>query len=315
MQNETPEAAPLLDVVMPYYGDVGMMQGAVNSVLAQTDPRWRLTVVDDGVAPGVPEWFAEVGAADPRVRYQRNERNLGITNNFQKCLDLAEAEFVTMIGCDDEMRPGYVGSVLATHAAHQDLAMVQPGVEVIDGDGAVVAPLADRVKRGIFAPRFTGTKVMRGEDLARSLLRGNWMYFPSICWRTKAIQGVGFDPSFTVVQDLAVTMTLVRAGASLAVTDDVCFRYRRHSASESSVQAFDGTRFSEERRYLLAEADRVAELGWAKAAKAGRAHLASRLHAATLVPAAAKRGDGASLRALTGFALGPARRTDVADQI
>src|SRR5947209_20501159 len=99
MENESSEAMPLLDIVMPYYGDVSMMQGAVNSVLAQTDRRWRLTVVDDGVAPGVPEWFADVSAKDPRVRYQRNEQNLGITGNFQKCLDLAEAEFVTMIGC------------------------------------------------------------------------------------------------------------------------------------------------------------------------------------------------------------------------
>ena len=49
---------PSIDVMMPYYGDVAMMQDAVRSVLAQDDPDWHLTVVDDGEAAGVPEWFA-----------------------------------------------------------------------------------------------------------------------------------------------------------------------------------------------------------------------------------------------------------------
>ena len=66
-----PESTPGIDVMMPYYGDVALMQAAVRSVLAQTDPDWHLTVVDDGEAAGVPEWFAQLG--DPRVTYLRNE--------------------------------------------------------------------------------------------------------------------------------------------------------------------------------------------------------------------------------------------------
>jgi len=36
------------DIMLPYYGDFPLMQIAVRSVQAQTDPDWRLTVVDDG---------------------------------------------------------------------------------------------------------------------------------------------------------------------------------------------------------------------------------------------------------------------------
>lgn len=296
---------PHIDIVMPYYGDVPMMQNAVRSVLTQSDPRWRLTVIDDGQEPGVPEWFAELRAQDPRVRYERNERNLGITGNFQKCLHAADAEFVTMIGCDDELLPDYVTTVLAMYEAHPEAAMAQPGVEVIDESGAVVAPLADRMKRGVFAPRVKGVQIMEGEDLAVSLLRGNWMYFPAICWRTKVIQAVGFDASFTVVQDLNLTLALVRAGERLALSDHVSFRYRRHQASQSSAQAVDGSRFREERAFFLAEADRMETLGWTRAARAGRHHLASRLHAATLTASAARRRDVAGLGRLARFALLP----------
>jgi len=37
-----------IDIMLPYYGDVALMQNAVRSVIAQSDPDWRLTVVDDG---------------------------------------------------------------------------------------------------------------------------------------------------------------------------------------------------------------------------------------------------------------------------
>ena len=37
-----------VDILFPFYGDVAMMKEAVRSVLRQTNPDWRLIVVDDG---------------------------------------------------------------------------------------------------------------------------------------------------------------------------------------------------------------------------------------------------------------------------
>jgi len=131
----------VLDIMLPYYGDVELMKIAVRSVLAQTDPRWRLTVVDDGTAPGVPEWFAEL--AHPQVRYQRNPRNLGVSGNFQRCLDLAEHDYLVMMGCDDVMLPNYVATVHGLLERYPDATIVQPGVEVIGSDGAPIRSLVD----------------------------------------------------------------------------------------------------------------------------------------------------------------------------
>ena len=37
-----------VDILFPYYGDVSMMKQAVLSIVRQTNPDWRLIVVDDG---------------------------------------------------------------------------------------------------------------------------------------------------------------------------------------------------------------------------------------------------------------------------
>ncbi|ACU69922.1 NAD-dependent epimerase/dehydratase [Catenulispora acidiphila DSM 44928] len=302
--------ASVVDVLMPYYGDVGMMQEAVRSVLAQRDQHWRLTVVDDGAEPGVPEWFAGLIAehGPDKIRYQRNPVNLGITENFQKCLSLVTHPLVTMIGCDDRMLPDYIGTVRALMRDYPRVSLAQPGVEVIDGAGEVVEPWVDKVKRRLYAPRVHGALVLSGESLAVSLLRGNWMYFPAICWRADVITEVGFDPHLRVIQDLALTLEWVRAGAQIVVSDTICFQYRRHAVSLSSEQATTGARFTEERTFFLDEAARMDRLGWRHAARTARLHLSSRLHAATMLPSALRRGSRDGVRTLAAYAFGPSRR-------
>ena len=290
------------DIMLPYYGDVALMQDAVRSVLSQTDPDWRLTVVDDGKEPGVPEWFAALG--DDRVRYRRNAENLGITRNFQQCIDLLELEHAVIMGCDDLLHPHYLATVRAILAENPGVGMVQPGVEVIDSSGAVSDGLVDKVKRRLYAPSVQGRRRMGGEELAASLLRGNWLYFPSICWRSDAVKPVNFRDGLSVIQDLALVIDLLQRGEEMVIDTEVVFQYRRHAVSESSVQAFSGTRFTEAERYFSDVADRLDAQGWSRAARAARFHSASRLHALTMLPGALRRGSSNGLRTLTAHAFG-----------
>lgn len=276
------------------------------SVLAQDDPAWRLTVVDDGPgADGVAELLAAL--ADPRVRYLHNPVNLGINRNFQRCLDLATEDIVVITGADDLLRPGYVGCVRTAYAeCSPEVAIVQPGVQVIDAAGEAQEGLADRAKRRLFAPRGHGVREMSGEPLAASLLRGNWLYFPALAWRRTAAQAVGFRTDLHVVQDLALVLDLIRAGHRLLVAPQVCFSYRRHETSVSAWRAADGSRFAEEREFFQAEAERLTALGWPGAARAARWHPASRVNALSRLPAALTRRRGAAAaRALARHALLP----------
>ncbi|WP_232661084.1 glycosyltransferase family 2 protein [Pseudonocardia sp. TRM90224] len=295
-----------VDVMLPHYGRLDLVQDTVRSVLAQDDSAWRLTIVDDsGEAAGaeLEAWCA--GLDEPRVRYQRNPVNLGINRNFQKCVSLVEHELAVIIGSDDLMLPGYIGTVRAAHKAHPEVAIIQPGVEVVDEHGAPTSTIADVAKSKLYAPKVTEPTVLAGEQLATSLLRGNWLYFPSICWKAEPLRRTGFREGLSVVQDLALVIDLVIEGESLLVEPATCFRYRRHSASVSSAQAVDGRRFAEERAFFVETADRMAVRGWPRAARAARRHVSSRLNALTQLPAALKQKHGAGT--LLGHAFGLSR--------
>jgi hypothetical protein len=297
-----------IDIMMPCYGDAALMRAAVQSVRDQTDQSWHLTVVDDGDLAEVPGWFAGLG--DERITYIRNPKNLGINRNFQKCLDLATREHLVMMGSDDLMAPHYVATIQRLIAEYPEAALIQPGVVIIDGSGAESRTLVDTAKRRLYAPRVSGTEVLGGEELAISLLRGNWLYFPSLCWRREPMAKFGFRPRLEVIQDLALILDLVEQGEQLVVDEStVCFSYRRHSASESSTQAVDGRRFAEARDYFLALAGRLDEAGWPSAAKAARRHTSTRIHALTQVPIALRSGQFGNARTLAGYAVARAPRT------
>ncbi len=294
-----------LDILLPYWGEPALLRETVASVLAQRNGDWLLTVVDDAYPDeSVAAWFAAL--EDPRVTYVRKPVNEGITANYRSCLARATQDLVVLLGCDDLLDPNYVDVVLDAHKAFPDASVIQPGVRVIDEHGALVRPLADRVKQQIVRPRAPGPRLMSGEQLATSLLHGDWLYWPSLAFRRTTLVATPFREDLPLIQDLAVVLDIVAAGGSLLIEPTECFRYRRHGASASSASLLDGRRFRGERGYFALAAEQAGALGWRRAERAARLHLTSRLHALTLIGQAVRQ-DRSHVRGLLRHTFGAAR--------
>jgi glycosyltransferase involved in cell wall biosynthesis len=291
-----------LDILMPFYGRVDQFKLAVESVLAQSNGDWRLTIIDDSYpdqAPGV--WASHI--ADARVRYLRNDTNLGVSGNFRRCVRLMEQEHAVIMGCDDIMLPEFVNRFAELSARFPGVAIIQPGVAVINDQGRLSTPLADRVK-SFYRPAVTGAHLLGGERLATSLSRGNWAYFPSLVWSVPLIREIGFRNDLEVALDLALLLEITARGGELVLDDLPVFQYRRHEASVSAFTAADGTRFIEEREVLLAAAARFTAMGWRRAARAANLHLSSRLNAASVLLRAGSGVSASDRRLLVGHVLG-----------
>ena len=271
-----------IDIALPFYGDVDFMKQTVASILNQTDENWRLVVVDDGYPDeSLPSWFSDLN--DSRITYLRNENNLGANGNFQKCLGLLKSDFCIVMGADDVLEPDFVEVIYQTIGKFPDVSMIHPRVSVIDQSNNQISTRSDQMKSKIRDSHSSAT-LLSGEPLASSLMKGNWMYFPSITWRTKTIQEIGFRPGFNVCQDLGLAMDLIMQGGKMVLIEDEIFKYRRHTASDSSVKAINGERFIDEKNFFNVMAKDLKSIGWNKAARAAKLHSTSRLHAASLVP-------------------------------
>jgi glycosyltransferase involved in cell wall biosynthesis len=292
-----------LDIFIPYWGDVDYMKRAIDSVLEQNRSDWLLTVVDDAYPGDDVQRYVEA-INDPRVTYVRKDVNQGITENFRTCVSLATQDILVIMGCDDLLLPNYVDVILRAGDAYPAAWIIQPGVKVIDEAGQTVKPLTDVVKQYLVKPQGSGPQTVSGERLAVSLLHGDWLYWPSLAFRRDKIRGFDFRDGFPVIQDLALVIDMVLAGAVLLIEPEVSFAYRRHTSSASSSKLLDGSRFDGERDYFELAAQLCETKGWRKASRAARLRLTSRAHALLFIPLALRHRRTKTFKTLVGHALG-----------
>ena len=290
-----------IDFCVPYWGDPADLRATVASVLHQTDDRWRLTVIDDCYPDAsVPAFFAELD--DPRVTYRSNERNVGIVENFRRAVAAAEGPYLVVLGSDDLLEPDYVRTMLRAAAEHPEADVLQPGVRVVDASAVPVRTLVDFVKLRLLTPR--RERSLAAQDMARSLLIGDWLYWPSLVFRTETIRRFDFRDDLPIILDLAILIDIAFSDGTLHYLPDVVFSYRRHAESASQKTILDGTRFEDERAYYREVAQRAGRRGGRRARRAARWRVMSRLHGLAVLPGVLRRGTPRARRAALALAFG-----------
>lgn len=305
-----------VDIFIPHWGAPELLRQAVQSVLDQTLDQWSLTIIDDAT-PGpageaTTEYFAELNSlGDARIRTVVKAKNEGITANFRTCADAATAPLVTIMGNDDRLLPDYVATVVEAFSNHPDAHVIQPAVSVIDASGAEFTTLVDAVKQLVLRPNSSSPTLLSGDKLGASLMHGNWLYWPSLCFTREILQSHQFRSEFAVIQDLALLLDMFLDGANLLVLPKrakgvpASFEYRRHDESASAVALLDGSRFAGERDFYQLAARLASERHWRRTQLAARLHLTSRAHALTLLPKAIVSRRRGAARRMVRHAFGP----------
>ena len=277
----TPHSDNLATVhfVIPFYGTDHYLFAVIASAQQLNRADWMMTVIDD-CNPDTKAADHIDQLDDARIRYIRNEGNLGVAGNLYRALQLgaqSSVRYVTCLGADDVLLPNYIDVIDGAFRDHPSAVIVQPGVAVIGEHGEPITPLADRVKRAAsWAARRRGE--IGGEDAVASLLRGNWTYLPSLAFRRDVIGRTRAHRDIDAISDLSHTIDMLLPGGTIALPAEIAFHYRRHARNDSSTRARSGRRFDEERRYYQEISAELTRRGWTKAARAADRHLMSRLH-------------------------------------
>lgn len=273
MTDHTP--LPAITFAIPYYTGPEYLARAVRSVFEQDTPGWRLVVCDDG-----PDGSGErvlSAFSDPRVRYVRNPRTLGMAANWNRGLDLADTDLVTLLHADDELLPGYAGLMARSAAAHPDAAALFCQARVIGPDGRPAFSFPDWVK-GFIAPPSGGPTRVAGPTGIAGLLRGNYVMCPTVCYRKSRIGGRRFEGRWRFVLDLDFFTRLLRDGGEMVGLTEVGYAYRRHPGNATTAYTENLLRFEEEAALYDELAADAAARGWDRVERVGRRKRIIRLH-------------------------------------
>lgn len=264
-----------ISFAVPYYSAPEYLREALASLCNQTHLNWEAVVVDDASPEPIADLITELN--DRRITYVRNETNLGLAANWNKALGLTTAPLVCILHSDDLLEPNYASTMIELLTATPEATAGHCRVSIIGADGLPRWTLTDAVKR-IIQPKAKGLVVSAGEDGLASMLRGSWIYCPTLCFRRSQLPSVPFDNSWRFMLDFDLIARIFLNGQQLIGTTSKLYRYRRHDAAQTRVLTNELTRFEEELSFYAQMYRAAKERRWLTAQRHAQRATVIRLH-------------------------------------
>jgi hypothetical protein len=139
---------------------------------------------------------------DSRLRFERNERNLGLFGNFNRCIELARGSLIHILHSDDTIPPGFTSACVDFFLAHPDVAMTFTSAITESAEG--IRPAATG-ESGIYPPPEGFRAILRDRGLVAC---------PSVMVRKEVYAEIGpFAPEYPYSSDLYQWLKLSRRHA------------------------------------------------------------------------------------------------------
>ena len=215
---------PVVSVIVPCYRYADVLEGCVESVLAQEGVDVRVLILDDCSPDDTPAVASRLAAADARVEYRRNETNLGLIETANAGLNWADGEYVVLLSADDLLVPGSLQRATTVMRLHPNVGMVY-GRPLLAYAGK---PLPEP------AGRWKATDVWPGADWIRRRCRTahNCISSPEVVVRTSVHREVGgYDPACTHTSDLNMWLRIAAVSDIAYVRGIPQAIYRIHPGS------------------------------------------------------------------------------------
>lgn len=213
----------LFSITIPAYKKK-FLREAIESCLAQTYDSFEIIILDDASPEDLYSVVSEFD--DKRIRYYRNDVNCGavdVVNNWNKCLEMCNGQYMICMGDDDCLCPDCLETYLSLIGSFPDLGLYHGWTEIIDENSDVIdiqdpRPILESAwslawNRWKYRDRqYIGDFLYSVEEL-RS--KGGFFYLPC-AWGSDDISAIS-----------------AAIGKGVANTQKVCFKYRNNSLSIS----------------------------------------------------------------------------------
>lgn len=234
--------ARLVSVCIPTFNQARYISETIESVLNQTFVDFELIIVDNASTDHTEEIVS--GFSDPRISYFRNNSNIGMVRNWNRCLELANGKYVTILSSDDRYRPTFLEKCVDLAERYPNIKFVHTGTHFVDERGQILGTSSR-----------PGREIQEGNSLFRDYWSCRSMSFPvhfvSTFYFREVLQNLG---GFTLQLEYACdawAWLLACIDGTVGYIPEPLTYYRMHFGSEMGqlIQA----RGQLDERFKLAE--------------------------------------------------------------
>lgn len=127
----------LVSIILPTWKNAGeYINRSIDSVIAQSYLNWELLIIDDGLTDNTEEIIKGYAEKDPRIKFLKNESNIGLQKTLNKGINKAKGEYIARIDDDDVwVDKDKLARQVEFLESNTDHVLVGTGVVVVDEEG------------------------------------------------------------------------------------------------------------------------------------------------------------------------------------
>lgn len=222
------ETGPLFSILVPAYETQPLfLRQMIESVLGQSYKNLELCIADGSLSDRVKMIAEEYAGKDARVHYKKLEQNLGISENTNAALSMAEGDYVGLLDHDDLLLPG---ALYETARALKESG----GADAVYTDEDKVNMDLSRHFQPHFKPDFN----------AEYLLSNNYICHFFVVKRGIALEIGGFRSDFDGAQDYDFILRCTEKADKVLHIPRILYSWRCHEQStaanpESKLYAYE----------------------------------------------------------------------------
>ena len=204
-------------ILVPLYNTPeSFLREMIQSVQDQTYGKWELCLADgsDQQHPEVGRICKQYAHADPRILYQKLEKNMGISENTNVCISMSHGEYIALFDHDDVLHPAALHEVMKA-ICDQDADYIYTDETTFE------SPDITKVISPHFKPDY-------GIDTLRA---NNYICHLSVFKRELLEKAGGFRSEYDGSQDHDLILRLTKYAKKVVHIPEVLYYWRSHPTS------------------------------------------------------------------------------------
>ena len=207
------ESTPKVSVCIPVYNGAKYIQRAVESALEQDYQDFEIVIVDNCSTDATAVIIENIVKQCDKIRFFRNNRNIGLAGNLNKCVEHACGEYIKFLCVDDLLLPGCLKQMTAVLNNQATVSLVCCGRLTIDDKGMAFG-----------LRHFTkGNKRMGGHNaISRCMFGGNFIGEPTAVMFRKSDLVSSFRDDLPQLMDMELWFRILEQGDLWSIGAPLC---------------------------------------------------------------------------------------------
>lgn len=127
--------SPKVSIGLPVFNAERFLQDTLDSLLAQSFTDTEIVISDNASTDSTQEICLQLQRDDPRIHYFRNERNLGVTANYNRVAELSRGVYFKWASANDRCHTDYIAECVEVLDSLPDVVLCHARCRLLKDDG------------------------------------------------------------------------------------------------------------------------------------------------------------------------------------